>query len=181
MLKHKIIFCDIMSQTEGSPEQLGMYLFSKNPHELLQVNIGLPHGMQSIDYAQMLFRILFSALDYLSNGLNTMDLSILSTKTMYDMNPWFNLLGYEINCVELTEEDLVNLPLFCEIYLNKGTKANFFNIQKEMDSHYRIIYKANFEEDVEIEQYICIFKTDTTIFAINFTVKNIDNSNNDNH
>jgi len=152
---------------EGSPEHLGVHLFSNKP---MDIKMKLPDGLETLDYAQILFRVLFSGVDYLAKGIKTADLSNFKTDTLIDLNPWFEKLGFQLNCLEIEQNEINNIPIYCEIFLNQGTQANFFTLNKTPNKSYHFIYKDLKETEGEIiESYICIMKLHEKIYAINFS------------
>lgn len=152
---------------EGSPEYLGVYLFSTKP---MDIKVELPQGLETLDYAQILFRILFSGVDHLVKGIKDADFSDFKTNTLTDLNPWFEKLGFQLNCMEVEENEINDIPVYCEIFFNQGTQANFFKLNNMPNKPYHFIYKDMKETEGEIlESYICILRLYGKLYAINFS------------
>jgi hypothetical protein len=153
---------------EGTPEELGMIIFSNEPEYIDTMKITLPENLESIDYSQILFRLLFAGLDYLIGGLHDADIKVINDKMFEHTNKWFNKLGYELTCVKVNENEIENLPVYCKIYINRGQKKNFFKLNNS-NERYRVIYSP-VDENKYIEEYICIFDNEESLYAINFSV-----------
>ena len=167
---------------ELSPASVAEKIFSKNPKQCCSVQLLSDDCIDTINLFEILITIMMEGLCINNNNLEHIDLKNFNQNYIHHLNPWFNSIGYDIEC---KAHDSILKPEFdkyyCRIVVKTKLYKTFFEI-KNTEKNFHFLVNGNHLKDnlvkKNINEIYAVFNNDETdlFYTIRFYHK-IPNTN----
>lgn len=159
-----------MSLTGYTPEEIAKIIFTSDIDKLSYYNILANTKDNSDPYFsfEILITILFEGFDILVEGLNGVDIDIITKEHFVKLDPWFNKVGYKINVIQHNKNH-ISTNHYCKIITNNGAYEMLFSI-KNINKNYHFLVNPSHSKNDTLDKIYCIFKNKNNVYEISFSI-----------
>ena len=160
-----------MSGTEQvlslDPKQIASKLFSENPDEKLSKQLLLDTVENVTDIYEILVTILMEGIDIVTGGVENINMDVLNSTHLLELNPWFQSIGFTITIDVVNKNDYIDNKHYCKVILRDHGYKPLFEL-KNIVEKYHFLGNPEYSECEDMKDVYSIFIRNNDVFKIYF-------------